>query len=207
MNEEFLTVSQRIPIMKRNQAYTIGAVMLGICSLAAFTSCKSASISASQATIVSGLTETTAKSIVNTSGPTRDLIGKGTNLLVASLLKATIVKDRDDYDDPRDYVRDNNTQLSSRIGEVRSQKKEVGAYIADAKSGKTSPSKSEVRKQSSQVKKNIAIVDQDIRTARSAVKEATPEEKRELEKKIEVLSAERSQMQQQQEELDSLATI
>ncbi|HIX19177.1 MAG TPA: hypothetical protein H9862_01075 [Candidatus Akkermansia intestinigallinarum] len=158
--------------------------------------------------MVSNLTEVTTRSFLHTSsGPTRDLIGKGTNLLVASLLKATIVKDRDAYDNPRDYVRDNNTQLSNRIGEVRSQKKAVRNYIADAKSGKATPTKSEVRKQSARMKENIAIVDQDIKTARSAVKEATPSEKRELEKKINVLSAEKAQMQQQQEDLDSLATI
>lgn len=194
--------------MKSYPIRTVGSALLGAFALSALSSCGSLSESHARAltTFVSSSTRTFLSGGSN-SRMTADLIGRGVGLLTGYILEETIVKDRSEYDDPRAYVRDNNRQLDSRIQEVREQNRQMKSSIAQAKKENKPLDKKSVAKQRATMQQNIAMVDQDIATAKAASKEATHSEKKELAAKIKTLSAEKKQMQAQRDDLNSLATI
>ncbi len=182
--------------------------LLGAFSLSAITSCDS--LDSSQVAALTTLAGAGAGAAIGGNSDNKlvgALVGAGVGLLAGYILQETIVKDRSEYDNPRDYVRDNNRQLDNRLKEVNEQNKKMQENLAAAKKKNQALAKKDVAKQSSVMQKNIAKVEQDIKTAHSAVNEATPEEKKELISKIKALSVAKGKMEEQREELNSLATI
>lgn len=75
------------------------------------------------------------------------------------------------------------------------------------KAGKTAVPKENIAKQNARLTENLALIDTDITTAMDAAKEASGDELAELNKKIDALNQEKTSLQENINELDSLVSI
>lgn len=102
----------------------------------------------------------------------------------------SVVKQKKAYATTEQYVQANNAQLSNRINQTRQYNQKLSKQVASLKA--------QNKKLSQQEKKNaqqgIAYINQDITTARDAMKDATGSERAELSSKINTLNEEKAMM-------------
>lgn len=134
-------------------------------------------------------------------------IGAAAGLVIGHVWSESIVKDRNSYANKQDFVRDNRKQLDSRIKEANKSNRQISSQIANCKKQKKAVSKKDKDQQRAVMTKNIELMDKDIKTAKMATKDASGAELDELRTKINILSAEKREMEQNRKELASLQTI
>lgn len=142
---------------------------------------------------------------------TSTLIGAGTGILAGLIIgyvwSESTVEDRSAYATSAAYVQANNLQLDNRIREARKTNKETASNVSSIKKDKKKISKKERDKQNAVMTQNINLMEKDIQTAKEAAKEASGAELQQLRSQINTLSAEKKQMEQNRNDLNSLAAI
>lgn len=147
-----------------------------------------------------------------TGGDTKSvLIGAAAGALIGGIggyaWGNSIVKEKEAYASMEEYINDNQKQLDNRITDVQKANSDLSNQIAQLKKDKTAISKENLAKQNAKLTENLALIDTDITTAKDAAKEASGDELAELNQKIDALSKEKSSLQTNISELDSLASI
>lgn len=119
----------------------------------------------------------------------------------------SIVKEKAAYANMEDYVNDNIKQLDSRTAEAKKTNAKLSKQVASLKAQNKKVDAAEINKQKEALAANLALIDNDIKVANDAAKEATGAKRSEIIAKVEALNAEKKAYEKNNADLAALASM
>jgi outer membrane lipoprotein SlyB len=119
----------------------------------------------------------------------------------------SIVKEKAAYANMEDYVNDNIKQLDSRTAEAKKTNAKLSKQVASLKAQNKKVDAAEINKQKEALAANLALIDNDIKVANDAAKEASGAKRSEIIAKVEALNAEKKAYEKNNADLAALASM